>query len=110
MKQQLINIWHHIYWFFKKLTKKGREDYILHKAFFGIQESKKKGLLTKLNVIDSAKKLLKTKKILAFHKGRSIAKSKKSDHQLINQVSHKHKDELDDRGLKITKAGKFKHA
>jgi poly(A) polymerase Pap1 len=110
MKKFFKNLWFNIYWFFKKLTKKGREDYILYQGFAGIQESKKKGLVTKLNVIDSAKKLLKPKKILAFKKGRSITKSKKSNHQLIDQVTHKQKDELNDRGLKITSSGKFKHA
>ncbi|WP_422105589.1 hypothetical protein [Winogradskyella sp.] len=110
MKQNLQNIWITIYWFFRKLTKKGKEDYIMQKAFAGIQESKRKGLITKYNVISSAKKLLKPKKIIAFNKGESITKPKKSDHQLIKQVSHQHKEDLSQNNLKITKKGKFTNA
>ena len=110
MKQQLIKLFSNIYWFFKRFTKNGRQDYILHKAFKGIQVSKRNGLLTRLNIIDSAKKLLQPKKIINFHKGKSITKSKTSNHKLVKTVTEKHKDELKERGLKITNKGKFKHA
>ena len=110
MKKHLQNIWTQIYWFFKRLTPNGRKDYVIIQAFYGIQESKRKGNFTKLKVIETANKLLKPKKIITFHKGKSITKPKKSDHQVIEQSSKKHSEDLNQNNLKITKKGKFKHA
>lgn len=106
----ILKILNTIKWFFIRLTPNGRKSYILYKAFDGIQMSQRKGLITRVNVIDSAKELLKQKKILAFNKGKSISKPKTSDHKLIENVSHKHDKELKAQGLKITKKGKIKHA
>lgn len=98
------------FWFFYKLTPKGKEEYILRQGFKGLQVSKAKGNLTKIKVIGDANNLIKPRKILAFHKGKSITKSKKSNHQVIDQVSKKHQPELKERGIKISKKGKFQHA
>lgn len=108
--KKLTNIINAIYWFFYKLTPKGKKAFILKEGFKGLQKSKLEGNLTKFSIIGSANKLLKTKKILAFHKGSSIAKPKKSNHQVIETVKHKHADDLKEKHLKITKKGKFVNA
>lgn len=110
MKKFIYNFCNAIYWFFYKFTPKGKRAFILKQGFSGLQESKAKGSLTKINIIGQAKKLLKPKKLLAFHKGNSISKSKKSNHQVIDQVKKTNKRVLDDRNLKITKKGKFVNA
>ncbi|MFC0605891.1 hypothetical protein [Winogradskyella pulchriflava] len=110
MKKHLLQLINTIYWFFKRLTPNGRKDYIIAKAFSGIQQSKRNGNITKLKVIDTANKLLKPKKIITFHKGKSITKPKKSNHQVIKQASEKHSEDLKQQNLKVTKKGKFKHA
>jgi len=110
MKKAAIKFLSDIYWFFYKMTPKGKKAFILNQGFAGILESKKTQNITKFNAIKSAKKLLKPRKIIAFHKGKSITKSKKTNHQVIDQVAKKHKNELTQRGLTITNKGKFKHA
>lgn len=73
-------------------------------------ESNRLKTTTKANVISSAFDIMKRKKIIAFNKGKSIAKPKKSDYQIKEAVKVQHKDELSAMGLKITKKGKFKNA
>jgi len=103
MKQLLNNI----YWFLYKLTPKGKRAYILKQGFAGFKQSNAETNITKLGIIANANKLLKTKKILAFNNGESISKSKKSDFEVIKNVSINSAEELSQKGLKITKQGKF---
>lgn len=99
-----------IFWFFYKLTPKGKKEYILRQGFKGIQQNKLEDNFLKAEAIGSANKLLKPKSIIAFNKGKSITKNKKSNTEVISQVKDKHSSQLQERGLKITKQGKFKHA
>ncbi|QQV89948.1 hypothetical protein M1M27_gp04 [Cellulophaga phage Ingeline_1] len=97
-------------WSIYKLTPKGKRSFILKS---GLSNLKKKAALkttTKLNIIDSATKVIKTKKIFGFNKGKSIVNTKKSNHQVRENVKNKHALELKERGLKITNTGKFRHA
>ncbi|UOB16577.1 hypothetical protein [Abyssalbus ytuae] len=99
-----------IFWFFYKLTKKGRQEYILREGFKRLNERKLEKIATKMNIISSSNKFLKQKKILAFNSGMSISKSKKSNHQVIENAKNKHGEELKKRGLTLTKKGKFQNA
>lgn len=108
--KHILNFFNSIYWFFYKLTPAGKRAYVLSQGFKGIMESNTKNNITKLGVIGTAKKLLKPQKLVAFHKGKSITKSKKTNHQVLHASSKIHKDELTERGLKITRKGNFKHA
>lgn len=108
--KKLKSILNAIYWFFYKLTPKGKKAYILEQGYKGILKSKQDQNITKFGIIGFANKLLKPKKIITFHKGKSITKAKKSNHQVIDSARKTNKDELKQRGLKITNSGKFKHA
>lgn len=108
MKSKILNFFNAIYWFFYRLTPRGKKAYMFHQAFVGIQESKRQGNRTKWDVIGSATKLFKTKRIITFHKGKSITKPKKSNHEVIETVKHQNADQLKDHNIKITKTGKFK--
>lgn len=113
MKKQIKYLSHqlnNLFWFFYKLTPKGKTEFTLRQGFKGLQDHNRKTNLTKLNVVHSANKILKNKKILAFHKGNSITKSKKSNHQVIQSVKHQHQSELNKQSIKINKNGKFKTA
>jgi hypothetical protein len=99
-----------IYWSLYRLTAKGKRAFILKQGLQGLLQSKAEGNLTKINIIDFAKKLLKPKKIIAFHKGKSINKSKKTNYEVIKASKEVNKDVLKQRSLTITKAGKFKNA
>ena len=106
---QLLHHINQLGWFFYRLTPKGKKAYTFKKGLEGLRESNALRTKTKANVITSAFKKLKQKKILAFHKGNSISKSKKTDHQVIKAVSVEHAEELRERGLKISYNGKFKN-
>ncbi|TXE18629.1 hypothetical protein ES692_06180 [Psychroserpens burtonensis] len=107
---KLKRLFNAIYWHLYKLTPKGKRAYTLKQGLAGLQQSKAEGNITKMYVIGYANKLLKPKKILAFNKGKSIAKSKKTSHEVINASKEFNRDVLKHRGIKITKAGKFKNA
>ena len=106
----LNNFFNSIYWFIYKLTPKGRKAWILKKGLEGIRVSNRKKTMAKLNVIDSANEVLKKKKIITFLKGKSVTKSKASDHQVIDAVSKKHDEELKENHIKINRKGKFQNA
>lgn len=97
-------------WWIYKLTPRGRSAWILKKGLQGLQARAKEKRNAKLKVIYSANRLIKQKKLLGFANNKNISKSKKSDHQVIEQVKAKHKEDLVGPGLKITKKGKFKNA
>lgn len=107
-RQSVKTFCSNIYWYFYKLTPKGKRAYILKQGFAGFEKAKKEQNITKWGIIGQANKLLKPKKILAFHKGKSISKPQKSNHQVINQVAKKNKEALNQNHLEITKNGKFK--
>lgn len=96
-----------IFWFFYKLTPKGKRHYILKQGFAGFEKAKQSQNLTKWNVIGQANKLFKPKKILTFHKGKSIAKTKKSNFEVITQVKNTNKTQLQQNHLNINNKGKF---
>lgn len=106
----LFNFFNSIYWFFNRLTPRGKKAWILKKGLEGIRVSNRKKTLAKLKVIDSANEVLKKKKIITFFKGKSITKSKASDHQVIDSVSKKHDEDLKENHLKISRKGKFQNA
>lgn len=99
-----------IYWAIYKLTPKGKRAHTLKQGFEGFREFRKETLDTKLKVVHSAGKLMKQKKILAFHKKESISKPKKSNHQVIETVKHQHQQDLNGHHLSLTKKGTFKRA
>lgn len=106
MKQILNNI----YWFFYRLTPQGKKAYMFKQALQGLEVSRAKGSLSKLNIIGQANKILKPRKILTFHKGSTISKSKKTNHEVVEQVRATNKEVLSENNLKITKKGKFANA
>ncbi|UOY07711.1 hypothetical protein L0P88_03970 [Muricauda sp. SCSIO 64092] len=99
-----------IYWFLYRLTPAGKTAWILKSGFNGLKERARDRRKTKLKVVHSAKKLADQKKILGFGKKGSVTKSKKSDHQIIEGVKKEHAEELSDKGIKISRSGKFKNA
>ncbi|MFI1770990.1 hypothetical protein [Thalassobellus citreus] len=99
-----------IYWFFYKLTKKGKREYTLRQGLKNFEQRNKEANVIKWGIINSASKKLKLKKIITFHKGKSISKSKKTNHQVIEASKKENKEVLAERGLKITNKGKFKSA
>ena len=106
---QLLHHINQLGWFFYRLTPKGKKAYTFKKGLEGLREGNALRTKTKANVITSAYKKLKQKKLLAFHKGQSISKAKKTDHQVIKAVSVEHKEELKERGIRILNNGKFKN-
>lgn len=99
-----------LYWFFYRLTPQGKKAWLFKRGFDGFIASAQEKRETKKKVYSSAAKKMKPKKILAFHKGQSVSKSKKSTHQVIKSVENEHGQELQERGLRITKKGTFKNA
>ena len=97
-------------WFFYRFTPRGRDAWKLKKGLEGLKHQKALRTVTKIKVVHSANEMLKSKKILAFHKGKSIFKPKKSDHEVRESVKSAHREELDQRGIEITKSGKFRNA
>ncbi|WP_044403407.1 hypothetical protein [Lacinutrix sp. Hel_I_90] len=95
-----------IYWVLYTQTPKGKKENIMDTAFQNISASNS----AKFSVIGTANKLLRSKKILAFHKGKSISKSKRSNYEVIKQSKTKHDAELDNVGVKLSKSGKFQNA
>lgn len=108
--KQIIQIFNFIYWSLYKLTPRGKQAYVFKKSIEGFAKTKKEQNITKWSAIQTAKKLLRPKKILAFDRGVSITKSKKSTHEVIQKVKNDHKDDLDEKHLTINRKGKFKHA
>lgn len=97
-------------WFFYRLTPKGKRAWKFKKGFDGLLESNRLKTQAKANVISTAIKNMKKKKLIAFHKGKSISKPKQSDYQIKESVKQEHKEELSTVGIKITKKGKFRNA
>lgn len=97
-------------WALYRMTPAGKRAYMFKKAERGLKRSVDMKKATKMSVVHSAYKSLKQKKILAFSRGRSVAKSKKSDHQVIHQVKNVHRNDLERSGLKIDAKGQFKNA
>jgi len=104
------NIISQIYWAIYRLFPRGKKAWTFKKGLEGLQKRKVEKNLTKIGVISKARKKLKQKKILAFSKGSSVVKPKKTDHHVIESVKRHSSPELDKAGLKITKTGKFKNA
>lgn len=105
-----MNILKRAFWALYRLFPRGRREWILKQGFEGLKKSSISRRETKLKVIHSANKMIKSKKILGFGKNGSVVKSKKTDHEIIEGVKHRHSDELQERGIKITKSGKLKNA
>lgn len=99
-----------LYWAIYRLTPRGRRAWTFKKGYEGLLQSNSLRTQTKLRVIHSAGTVLKPKKIISFFGGRSISKSKVSNHQVKEVVKHRHAEELKERGIKITKKGRFKNA
>lgn len=99
-----------IYWLLYRIFPSGRRAYKLKKGLEGMQKSRAKRRAARMKVVHSAGEQLKPKKILGFFKGGSVAKSKKSDHQVIEQAKRENKELLNNHGLKITKEGRIKNA
>ena len=72
MKKGLIKFFKKLYWSVYKLTPAGKKAYVLDQAFSGIKIYTEKQNTVKQNVIKTAGKLLSSKKILNFYKGKSI--------------------------------------
>lgn len=107
--KNLFNLLNRFLWALYRLTPAGKRAYMFKKAERGLKISVNLKKATKMSVVHSAYNSLKQKKILAFSKGRSVAKSKKSDHQVIHQVKHVHRNDLERSGLKVDPKGKFKN-
>lgn len=99
-----------LFWAVYRITPKGKKAWKFKKGFEGLMESKRSKDDVKLNVVHTAYKNMKKKKILAFKKGQSVSKAKSSDHQIRESAKAQHKEELKERGIKISKKGKFQNA
>lgn len=110
MKKAISKFFKNLYWTIYKLTPAGKKAYVLEQAFSGIKIYTEKQNTVKQNVIKTAGKILSSKKILNFHKGKSITKSKKTNFETLKQASAQHQQELKDAGLAITHKGKFVNA
>lgn len=108
--KKILGLINRLIWAIYKLSPQGKKAWKLKKGLEGMKKSRLLRNVAKMNVVHSANKELEEKKILAFHKGESIVKAKKSNHQVREAVAHKHAGELQERGIKITKTGKFKNA
>lgn len=106
----LVNKLNQIFWAIYRLTPRGKQAYLFKMATPGLKRSVNIKKATKMMVVSSAYKALKPKKLLGFFNGASASKSKKTDHEVLHQVSHTHKRDLAQSGLQITKKGKFKNA
>lgn len=106
----MIIFFKNIFWFFYKKTKRGKRDYLFRSALEGFDQRKKESSILKLNIMKSASKKMKPKKIIAFIKGSSVSKSRVSNHGVIHSVKSEHKQLLKENSLKINKSGKFKSA
>ena len=94
-----LRLSHQTFYHFKSLC-----DHLRH--FKHIQKQN----TVKQNVIKTAGKLLSSKKILNFHKGKSITKSKKTNFETLKKASAQHQEELMDAGLVIDSKGRFVNA
>lgn len=102
-----------INWYRRNLTAKGRKYAREQKErreeakYFGeamlnlqehVAETKKTG---RAKLMADAKKKTKAGKIVAFDRGKSLGKSKLSNHQLSKSVEGQNRDTLKESGLKI---------
>lgn len=99
-----------IYWAIYKLSKKGKQAYMFKQAAVSMQQKHNNRTVAKMAVVANSQKHAKLKKIVTFQNGRSVTKSKKSNHQIIEASRQENAQLLSENGLRITDSGKIKNA
>ena len=99
-----------LFYYFYHMTPKGKKKQMQGFASNFMAEENTLDTITKLEVVHTATKVMKQKKLLNFHKGKSITKPKSSNHKIKKVATGKHARQLKNRGIIVNEKGEFVHA